>query len=57
MWAIFFIPTSDDIPTESAVEARTQRQADMGVNEFILRPCADELDQLELLGEIAARVA
>jgi hypothetical protein len=27
----------------------------MGVDEFILRPCADELDQMDRLAEIAAR--
>jgi hypothetical protein len=29
----------------------------MGVDEFILRPCADDLDQLDRLAEIAARYA
>jgi hypothetical protein len=29
----------------------------MGVDEFILRPCADDLDQMERLAEIAGRVA
>jgi hypothetical protein len=29
----------------------------MGVDEFILRPCADDLDQMERLAEIAASVA
>ena len=43
--------------SREAVEESIKRQADMGVDEFILRPCADELDQMELLGEIAARVS
>jgi alkanesulfonate monooxygenase SsuD/methylene tetrahydromethanopterin reductase-like flavin-dependent oxidoreductase (luciferase family) len=38
-----------------AVEDAIKRQADMGVDEFILRPCAEELDQMELLAEIASR--
>jgi hypothetical protein len=40
----------------TAVEDAIQRQADMGVDEFILRPCAEDLDQMDLLAEIAARV-
>ena len=40
----------------TAVEAAIKRQADMGVDEFILRPCADDLDQMERLAEIAARL-
>ena len=43
--------------TDKAVEAAIKRQADMGVDEFILRPCADDLDQMERLAEIAGRVA
>jgi hypothetical protein len=39
------------------VEEAIRRQADMGVDEFILRPCADDLDQLDRLAEIAARTA
>jgi alkanesulfonate monooxygenase SsuD/methylene tetrahydromethanopterin reductase-like flavin-dependent oxidoreductase (luciferase family) len=46
------LPTS-----ESAVEESIKRQAGMGVEEFILRPCADELDQMDRLAEIAARTA
>jgi alkanesulfonate monooxygenase SsuD/methylene tetrahydromethanopterin reductase-like flavin-dependent oxidoreductase (luciferase family) len=42
--------------TDKAVEAAIKRQAGMGVDEFILRPCADDLDQMERLAEIAARV-
>ncbi|HEY1266722.1 MAG TPA: LLM class flavin-dependent oxidoreductase [Candidatus Binatia bacterium] len=42
--------------TDKAVEAAIKRQADMGVDEFILRPCADDLDQMERLAEIAARL-
>jgi alkanesulfonate monooxygenase SsuD/methylene tetrahydromethanopterin reductase-like flavin-dependent oxidoreductase (luciferase family) len=41
--------------THEAVEAAMRLQADMGVDEFILRPCADEMDQVERLAEIAAR--
>jgi alkanesulfonate monooxygenase SsuD/methylene tetrahydromethanopterin reductase-like flavin-dependent oxidoreductase (luciferase family) len=41
--------------SRAAVEEAIKRQADMGVDEFILRPCADELDQMERLAEIAAR--
>jgi alkanesulfonate monooxygenase SsuD/methylene tetrahydromethanopterin reductase-like flavin-dependent oxidoreductase (luciferase family) len=42
--------------TREAVEETIKRQADMGVNEFILRPCAEDLDQMERLAEIAAHV-
>jgi alkanesulfonate monooxygenase SsuD/methylene tetrahydromethanopterin reductase-like flavin-dependent oxidoreductase (luciferase family) len=42
--------------SREAVEAAINRQADMGVDEFILRPCAEDLDQMERLAEIAARV-
>ena len=45
------LPASRD-----AVEAAIKRQADMGVDEFILRPCADDLDQMERLAEIAVRL-
>jgi alkanesulfonate monooxygenase SsuD/methylene tetrahydromethanopterin reductase-like flavin-dependent oxidoreductase (luciferase family) len=38
-----------------AVEDAIKRQADMGVDEFILRPCAEDLEQMKLLAEIAAR--
>jgi alkanesulfonate monooxygenase SsuD/methylene tetrahydromethanopterin reductase-like flavin-dependent oxidoreductase (luciferase family) len=41
--------------SRTAVEDAIKRQADMGVDEFILRPCAETLDQMDLLGEIAAR--
>jgi hypothetical protein len=40
--------------SRTAVEEAIKRQADMGVDEFILRPCADDLDQLDQLAEIAA---
>lgn len=40
----------------TAVEDAIRRQADMGVDEFILRPCAEDIDQMERLGEIAARL-
>jgi hypothetical protein len=29
----------------------------MGVDEFILRPCADDLDQMDRLAELAAQLA
>jgi alkanesulfonate monooxygenase SsuD/methylene tetrahydromethanopterin reductase-like flavin-dependent oxidoreductase (luciferase family) len=41
--------------SRAAVEDAIKRQADMGVDEFILRPCAEELNQMELLAEIASR--
>lgn len=41
----------------AAVKDAIQRQADMGVDEFILRPCAEDLDQMDLLAEIAARIS
>lgn len=45
------------LPASSvAVEDAIKRQADMGVDEFILRPCAEDIDQMERLGEIAARL-
>jgi alkanesulfonate monooxygenase SsuD/methylene tetrahydromethanopterin reductase-like flavin-dependent oxidoreductase (luciferase family) len=40
--------------TNKALEAAIRLQADMGVDEFILRPCAEDLDQVERLAEIAA---
>jgi alkanesulfonate monooxygenase SsuD/methylene tetrahydromethanopterin reductase-like flavin-dependent oxidoreductase (luciferase family) len=43
--------------SRAKVEEAIKRQADMGVDEFILRPCADDLDQMERLAEIAARIA
>jgi alkanesulfonate monooxygenase SsuD/methylene tetrahydromethanopterin reductase-like flavin-dependent oxidoreductase (luciferase family) len=39
-----------------AVEDAIKRQADMGVDEFILRPCAEDLEQMESLAEIASRL-
>lgn len=42
--------------TVEGVESAIKRQAEMGVDEFILRPCAAELDQLDRLAEIAARL-
>jgi alkanesulfonate monooxygenase SsuD/methylene tetrahydromethanopterin reductase-like flavin-dependent oxidoreductase (luciferase family) len=45
------------IPTTAeAVAEAIKRQADMGVDEFILRPCAEDLDQMERLGELAAKL-
>ena len=40
----------------AAVKDAIKRQADMGVDEFILRPCAEDLDQMDLLAEIAAQI-
>jgi alkanesulfonate monooxygenase SsuD/methylene tetrahydromethanopterin reductase-like flavin-dependent oxidoreductase (luciferase family) len=46
------------LPTSTAaVEEAIKRQGDMGVDEFILRPCADDLDQMDRLAEIAAGLA
>jgi alkanesulfonate monooxygenase SsuD/methylene tetrahydromethanopterin reductase-like flavin-dependent oxidoreductase (luciferase family) len=45
------LPASDQ-----AVKEAIQRQKDMGVDEFILRPCAEEMDQMDRLAEIAARL-
>jgi alkanesulfonate monooxygenase SsuD/methylene tetrahydromethanopterin reductase-like flavin-dependent oxidoreductase (luciferase family) len=42
--------------TRAAVEEAIKRQADIGVDEFILRPCAEDLDQMERLAEIAERI-
>jgi alkanesulfonate monooxygenase SsuD/methylene tetrahydromethanopterin reductase-like flavin-dependent oxidoreductase (luciferase family) len=42
--------------SRAAVADAIRRQADMGVDEFILRPCAEELDQMDRLAEIAARM-
>jgi alkanesulfonate monooxygenase SsuD/methylene tetrahydromethanopterin reductase-like flavin-dependent oxidoreductase (luciferase family) len=45
------------LPASRAVlEESIKRQADMGVDEFILRPCADDIDQMDRLAEVAARV-
>jgi alkanesulfonate monooxygenase SsuD/methylene tetrahydromethanopterin reductase-like flavin-dependent oxidoreductase (luciferase family) len=40
----------------AAVEDAIKRQADMGVDEFILRPCAEDMEQMDRLAEIAARL-
>lgn len=42
--------------TREAVEGAIKRQADMGVDEFILRPCAEDLDQMERLAEVVIRL-
>jgi alkanesulfonate monooxygenase SsuD/methylene tetrahydromethanopterin reductase-like flavin-dependent oxidoreductase (luciferase family) len=42
--------------TPAAVEEAIQHQADMGVDEFILRPCAEDLDQMDRLAELAAKL-
>jgi alkanesulfonate monooxygenase SsuD/methylene tetrahydromethanopterin reductase-like flavin-dependent oxidoreductase (luciferase family) len=45
------------LPTSpAALEESIKRQADMGVDEFILRPCAEEVDQMERLADVAGRV-
>ena len=44
------------LPTSpAALEESIKRQTDMGVDEFILRPCAEDLDQMERLAEVAGR--
>ncbi|HEY6368305.1 MAG TPA: hypothetical protein VI585_26275, partial [Candidatus Binatia bacterium] len=45
------IPTTPD-----AVADAIKRQTDMGVDEFILRPCAEDLDQMERLAELAVKL-
>ena len=45
------LPASDQ-----AVRTAIQRQADMGVDEFILRPCAEDLDQMDRLAELALTI-
>ncbi|HEY7714578.1 MAG TPA: LLM class flavin-dependent oxidoreductase [Candidatus Binatia bacterium] len=46
------------LPTSTAaVEEAIKRQGDMGVDEFILRPCVDDLEQMDRLAEIAAGLA
>ena len=42
--------------TRAAVEESIKRQADMGVDEFILRPCAEELEQMDRLAEVALQI-
>jgi len=42
--------------SQTAVQDAIKRQADMGVDEFILRPCAEEFEQMDRLAEIAAQV-
>jgi alkanesulfonate monooxygenase SsuD/methylene tetrahydromethanopterin reductase-like flavin-dependent oxidoreductase (luciferase family) len=42
--------------TPAAVGEAIKRQADMGVDEFILRPCAEDLDQMDRLAELAAQL-
>jgi len=46
------MPTS-----QAAVENAIKRQEEMGVDEFILRPCAENFDQMDRLAEIAARTS
>jgi len=40
--------------SQTAVQEAIKRQADMGVDEFILRPCAEEFEQMDRLAQIAA---
>ena len=42
--------------TRAAVEESIKRQADMGVDEFILRPCAEEFEQMDRLAEVALQL-
>ena len=42
--------------TAETVEEAIKRQTDMGVDEFILRPCAEDLEQMERLGELAGKL-
>lgn len=42
--------------SQISVHDAIKRQADMGVDEFILRPCAEEFEQMDRLAEIAAQV-
>jgi alkanesulfonate monooxygenase SsuD/methylene tetrahydromethanopterin reductase-like flavin-dependent oxidoreductase (luciferase family) len=45
------------IPTTSeAVAEAIKRQSDMGVDEYIMRPCAEDLDQMDRLADVAARL-
>lgn len=46
------MPTS-----QAAVGDAIKRHEAMGVNEFILRPCAEEFEQMDRLAEIAARTS
>jgi hypothetical protein len=43
--------------TREAVEEAIQRQSEMGADEFILRTCSGELDQMERLADIVDSVA
>lgn len=42
--------------TRAALEESIKRQSDMGVDEFILRPCAEDLEQMDLLAAVAAKL-
>lgn len=45
------------IPTSAeTVASSIKRQQDMGVDEFILRPCAEDLEQMDRLADVAARL-
>jgi alkanesulfonate monooxygenase SsuD/methylene tetrahydromethanopterin reductase-like flavin-dependent oxidoreductase (luciferase family) len=43
--------------TPKAVEDAIKQQEEMGADEFILRPCAPEVEQIERLADIAGRTA
>lgn len=42
--------------TRETLEDIIKRQSDMGVDEFILRPCAGEVEQMERLAEVIERL-
>ncbi len=42
--------------TPAGVKEAVMRQEDVGADELILRPCAEELDQMERLADIAAQL-
>jgi alkanesulfonate monooxygenase SsuD/methylene tetrahydromethanopterin reductase-like flavin-dependent oxidoreductase (luciferase family) len=42
--------------TRQNVSDAIKRQADMGVDEFIMRPCAEQREQIERLAEVAVQV-
>jgi alkanesulfonate monooxygenase SsuD/methylene tetrahydromethanopterin reductase-like flavin-dependent oxidoreductase (luciferase family) len=42
--------------TRQSVSDAIKRQADMGVDEFIMRPCAEQREQIERLAEVAMQV-
>jgi alkanesulfonate monooxygenase SsuD/methylene tetrahydromethanopterin reductase-like flavin-dependent oxidoreductase (luciferase family) len=42
--------------TPAAVKEAVMRQEELGADEFILRPCAEELDQMDRLADLAAQI-